>query len=510
MGLRKSVLIYLIGIQCLVCFGQTEDRMSFYLGPESTEKRNQTLLNIFGHQSDHFYCLYAYNQNKGKFRLEKMETDSLTPIATTKFQPIEVSGKFPVLAYPFCTKAACFLIATADDPKSSKVYILAYQIGENLEIPKTPKVLGIANRDALLEDDGFLLFKTNDGEKVVLYIPEEVDEEKNEKFLLRYFDSKLDLLDTKKVELPYKSSVIQLEDAVLSQTGIFHGIISIKSTTEVRLVPDSYALISYDPKGDRLKENALALGNKWFYNVNMSLTPDTSLWLSGYYSNMVEPSMAGVFSVVLNAQDGTLIKTGISPFDREFRLLLRNNKRSEDDFGLFKTDRSLLNTDGSLSLISEKRYERLSTMFNPATGIYSTIQINYNEEVLVSSIRPNSEIITNIILPKYQSFSRSSGRYTSYVSKQWNDRLVFFYNEHNRNVELSPYDYEEYRSLNNENNMSISYCLLEKGEVVKKPILPDIVDNYYLHAEHSYAQKGFAILTLFKGYKTRFLKVVMP
>ncbi|MEM9053634.1 MAG: hypothetical protein AAGC47_16385, partial [Bacteroidota bacterium] len=396
-------------------------------------------------------------------------------------------------------------------PKGTDVYIMAYPISEGLQIPKDPIVLGIANREALLSENGFLLFKSNDEEEVALFIPEETDPLKNEKFTLRYFDANLSLLDTRKIEIPYRADDVLLHDAVLSSQGVFHGIISLKSESAVRVLPDSYALISYNPKEDQVKEKALALGSKWFYNLNLTLTPDTNLWLSGYYSNMVEPSMAGTFSVVINSQDGALMQTGLSPFDRDFRLMFRNYNRSTDDaLGQFQLDNAFLNGDGSLSIISEKRYDKQSTIFNPATGVYSTILVHYNEEILVSTIRPNSKIIANVVLPKYQSYSRSSGRYASYLAREWGDQLLFFYNDHARNAKLSPFDYDEYRALNNENNMTITFCVVDGDGVTKGSVAPDKIDNYYLNAEHSYSGDGFEILTAYKGYKTRYIKVSTP
>ena len=129
---------------------------------------------------------------------------------------------------------------------------------------------------------------------------------------------------------------------------------------------------------------------------------------------------------------------------------------------------------------------------------------------MISTIKPNSQIVANVIIPKYQSYSRSSGRYASYVFKQWNDQLIFFYNEHIRNAALSPNDYGEYRFLNNENNMTISFCVVGKDKVVKGSIAPERIDNYYLNAEHSYSGNDFEILTAYKGYKTRYIKVTSP
>jgi hypothetical protein len=491
--------------------GQKDSTLTFLFGPELAEQRNTPIVEIFGHSDDYFLCLRKQRKQNGSFVIEKIGTDSLRVEKSVPFIPTEVAGKLPVFAFPFSTKSGSYLMATAEDPESQEVYIMAYPISENLSIPSQPVVLGVGNREALISEDGFLIFKSTDGEKLVLFIPEEDNPAKNEKFTLRYFDSQLSLLDTKKIEIPYRASEVFLEDAVLTASGVLHGIISIEKESKVRSIPDSYALLSYNPREEGVKEKALALGTKWFYDLDLTLTPDTNLWLSGYYSNMVEPSMAGTFSVLMDSHNGELLKTGLSPFDRDFRLIFRRDLNSdEDDLGLFQLDKTYLGKNETLSMVSEKRYERQSTIFNPATGMYNVILIHYHEEIMITTIKPNSRIVENILIPKYQNFSRTSGRYTSYTSHQWKDGILVFYNDHAKNTDLPADDYNEYRALSNENNIAITYCLVEDGTVIKRSLDPKAVNNYYLDAEFSYDRRTFQILTAYKENQTRYIKVLTP
>ncbi|HKK40392.1 MAG TPA: hypothetical protein VJ949_13310 [Cryomorphaceae bacterium] len=491
--------------------GQDEDKLEFFVGPELEEQRGNSIWKTFGHSDDFFFCMRADRRKKGQFLIEKIGVDSLTVLKTVQFQLSEVSGKLPVMAYPMSTKNASFLIATAEDQDGSDIFIMAYSITDDLQIKKEPLIIGIADREALISENGFLTFKSEDEKKVALFIPKERNPVRNEKFELRYFDSGLNLLEIKNIEIPYPSANVLLEDAVLTPNGVFHGVISIQNESEVRILPNSYALLTYHPAEDGVKEKALSLGNKWFYDVNLTVTPDTNLWLSGYYSNMVEPSMVGTFSVVIASDTGELLDTGLSPFDRDFRLMFRQDMKSDqDDLGLFKLEEAFLKKNGLLSMISEKRFSRESTIYEPATRMYTTVQVHYYEEILITTIRPSSKIMENILIPKYQSAYQQFGRYTSYVSTQWGDKLLFFYNDHFRNESLSPTEYNNYRSLNNENNMNITYCVVSDGKLIKKTLKPETTDDYYLDAGQHYRTSNSQILTTYKGYKTKYLKVLTP
>jgi len=491
--------------------GQEAPKLAFTFGPELEEQKGNSINKTFGHSDEFFFCLRTDRRKKGRHVIEKIVTDSLTVVKTAEFIPAEVSGKSPVLAFPMSTADASFLIATADNPGGNEVYIMAYLITDDLKIAKEPVIIAIADRQALLAERGFLLFQSTDEKKVALFVPEEKDPARNEKFTLRYFDAEMNLLESKKIEIPYPSDKVLLVDAVMTPSGVFHGVISISEDSEVRVLPDSYALLSYNPKEVGVKEKALSLGNKWFYNIKLTITPDTNLWLAGYYSNMVEPSMVGTFSVVIESNTGKLLDMGLSPFERDFRLMFRKKIKSrENALSLFEMDKVYLKKSGLLSLVSEKRFERQSTIYEPATRMYRNVSIYYNEELLVSTIRPTSRIIANVVIPKYQSASMDFGRYSSYVSALWGENLLFFYNDHNRNEALSLTDYSNYRSLNNEHNINITYCILSNGAAVKQTINSEAADGYYLDAEQVYRAENCLILTTYKGYKTKYLKVLTP
>lgn len=511
MRLRSILLLVLLTFSICTSRAQDAATVEFVIGPELEEQKGNRIWETFGHSDDFFFCIRTDRRKKGQYIIEKIGVKSLAVEKTIQFTPTEINKRIPLLAYPMSTADASFLIATAEDPGGTDIYILAYRITDDLQVSQEPIVMGIADREALISEEGFLIFKSAEEKKLALFIPEEKNPDRNEKFALRYFDAELNLLDTKKIEIPYPAAKVLLKDAALTPTGVFYGIISLRKESEVRALPDSYALLSYNPAKEGVKEKALALGNKWFYDLKLTLTPDTNLWLAGYYSNMVEPSIVGTFSVVIDSNTGELLNTGLSQFERDFRLMFRREiKSSEDDLGLFKLDKAYLNRSGSLSMVSEKRYTRESTIYNPASRMYSVVQIYNRQELLVTTIKPSSVITENILIPKYQSSSQSVGRYTSYVSTQWGDKLLFIYNDHIRNESLSPTDYNDYRAVNNENNMTITYCLLNNGSIKRQTLDPKTVGGYYLDAEQQYRTSKSQILTSYKGHRTRYLKVLTP
>jgi len=492
-------------------FSQSESMLELHIGPELDERKGDQLLFTFGRSNEFFYNLWSDRRKNGAFILERISTDSLNVLEETNFNFPEIKGLTPTLAYPFSIKEKNFLMATAEDPNNNNLYIFAFPILERARIANEPITLGVGNREAIVAENGFLFFQSENSDLAALFIPKEKAYEKNEKFILVYFDSDLKQLSKREFEIPYSSGEVRLEDAIITDRGFFHGIISMSKDTRVRITPDSYALLTYDPDQDAIREKNLALGSKWFYDLKMTLTPDSNLWLAGYYSNMVELSMAGSFSVVVDSKTGELLNTGLYPFEREFRLQFRSDiKRGEDELGLFKLDVAKLIRPERLSLVSEKRYRRESTIFNPATGTYSIVQIHNYDEILISVLRPSSRIDFNALIPKYQSYSGDPGRFTSYAAVETEEEIFLFYNDHVKNLNLSVRDFTEYRQLNNENNMTLTYCRFDGENLERKSYKPEALDGYYLDPRHFYQTDDAAILTTYKGYRIKYIRIDLP
>lgn len=491
--------------------GQGDSVPSMQVGPELEERKGDKLLYTFGHSDSFFYNLWSDKRKNGAFILEIIGVDSLRVTESNEFSFPEIKGLAPVLAYPISMNEGSFLIATAEDPQSDKLYIFAFPILDKAKIAPKPITLGVGNREAIVAENGFLLFKSENSELAALFIPEEKEFEKNEKFTLHYLDAGFRQLSSRELEIPYSSGQVMLVDAIVTNQGFFHGIISVSKNSEVRITPDSYALLTYDPVEDGVREKKLALGNKWFYDLKMTLTPDTNIWLAGYYSNMVELSMAGSFSVLVDSKTGELLNTGLYPFERAFRLRFRSDiNRREDELGLFKLDKTSLISPERLALISEKRYTRESTVFNPATGTYSIIQIFNYDEILISVLRPSSRIEFNVLIPKYQSYSGAAGRFTSYVPLATSNEIFLFYNDHVKNIGLSVNDFTQFRQLNNENNMTLTFCRFDGKAIERRSFDPTLLDGYFLDPAHSYIMENSVVLTTYKGYRLKYVRIDLP
>lgn len=507
MPLRLLYGISILLVLHSISFAQEKGELSLSIGPELAERKGDRLLFTFGHSDTSFYNLWSDRRRNGSFILDEISIDSLHVQSTNPFSFSQVKNLVPTLSYPLSMKGHSYLVATAEDPKGEEVYIFAYKILSDSKLAPEPIVLGRGNREAILSENGFLLLKSPNAKLVALLIPKEKAYEKNEKFTLSYFNRNLNQLSSKEIEIPYSSGRVSLKEALVTDGGVIHGVISVRSENEVRITPSTHALLSYDPEKDVVREKALSLGNKWFYDISLTLTPDTNLWLAGYYSNMVELSMAGTFSVLVDSKSGDLLNTGLSPFEREFRLKFRSDiKRREDELGLFKLDETHLPKKNELTLVSEKRYSRTSTIFNPATGTYSVVEVYNYDEVLLTTLQPTSKILYNVLIPKYQSYSASQGRFTSYLTAADSSKLYVFYNDHIRNIDLNASEFTEYRQLNNENNMAITYCVYDGESITRKSILPDRVSEYYLDPDNFYRYKNQIILTAYNGYRIRFIR----
>jgi hypothetical protein len=481
-------------------------------GPELVEQKGNDLLEVFGWSGDFFYALYIEGRKREQFIIEKIAIDSLKPIAARSFTLPVINKLQPLYAYPISLRNKSYIIATAEDPEGSDFYVMAFAILDDLQISPNPVILDIGNKNAVKAENGFLLEVNEAKTHLTLLLPEEHLVDRNEKFTLRHFDANMRLEFTKKLEIPYRSASVTLLDMILSNTGTLYGLISIDEkgipNGEAGFSGKEFSLLSYRIQDESVQEKSLSLGNKWLYDVRMTTPSDTSLQLVGFYSNMVNMSLAGTFSVLLDTRSGDLLKQGLSPFDRDFRSLFRSNIRSgESDLSRFKLDHIQTKSDGITQLISEKRYIETSTVFNPATGTYSVIDIYNYDEVLVTGIHPSSAIAYNLVVPKYQSSTRSIGRYASYIASQKGNKTYLIYNDHEKNIPIDPNN-DDLRNLSNLNNARpVMAEISPEGELRRAPIDFRQAPEFTLDTRHFYQSEKAVVLLTYNSYRIRFLKL---
>lgn len=496
------------------CASAQKSDFNSFLGPVQEEERGLELLELFGHAEDHFYALYGNTRRMRKFTLVKVSSDSLQVKSRTEFKLPDIKGMPCYYAFAFSTDTQDYIIATADDGKTGEVFIFAFEIQDDANISGTPITIGQGKALALNLDDGFTIFLSEDKLRTILLVPDEPDPIKNEKMQVRVFDGKFSLLQSGMLRLPYPAGQAMVEKAIGDTGGHVHLLVSIANEElDKRKKQDDrvaeYTLVSYDPATDRVSEKFLSLGEKKLYGAQPVINGEGHLQVAGFYGNMLNVNMSGTFSLEVDATDGSILNYGMYPFGRDFRLRFRVDiRQKESESGRFELDQVQVLGIDTLQMISEMRYTQTATVFNPASGTYSTIVINNFDEILITRIAPDSRIINNTLIPKLQSSSREEGKYLSYVNFLVDGITYLIFNDNERNDPNKLFDGGTVRPLTGSSSArTVVVSIDEEGRTSKRPLITSGTQTFALYAAFYHATPSAMILTLYSGSKIRFVKI---
>jgi hypothetical protein len=487
---------------------------AIYWGPEMDVDKGDDLVEIFGHSDSFFYALIDTRKKRDGYLIEKIDADSLTRLDSKKIRFQEDDKFRPLLEFPMSLKNNSYLIATKEHAEHDTIDILAYRLTEDLKL-QDPVILGSSTQANLTNQEGFSAFSNDDKTRLIVIIPKEHADRRNEKFEVRLFDENLNLLNSKNLEVPHSSQNLDYVDAILDENGILYVLASI--TDESLDNPDGrrnlakdFSLFKYNWEDEKLTEKSLSLGNRWLYDVRFLINDRQNIQVVGYYSTMVDLVMAGTFSLEINPKNGDIVNQGISPFDRDFRTKFRptTSRDRQTEMGRFKLDYVFAMPGQGATLISEKSYVETTSIWNPTTNTYQTIIIYNYDEVLATCINPDSKIKYNIVIPKYQSSNSSASVYTSYLAFRRGGSTCIVYNDHFRNEEIPLNSEQGYRQLSSSNNSQVIMAIIDDKGNTKKLVLKDMrEEKVNFNSAFMHEAGNYLILVANNPYKTRYFKI---
>jgi len=471
-------------------------------------------MELFGHSDEFFFSLIDTRKKRDGYLIEKIDVDSLSLITSKKIQFQEDDKFRPVLEFPMSMQSSSYLVATKERAENDTVDILAYKLNDDLSLSE-PILLGRSTQASLTNQNGFSVFSNDNKSRLIVIIPQEHADRKNEKFEVRLFDGDMNLLKSKKLEVPHSSEHLDYVDAVLDENGTLYVLASIidqslDNPDGRRNLAKDFSLFKYKWEEEKLTEKSLSLGNRWLYDVRFLLNERQNLQVIGYFSTMVDLVMAGTFSLEINPKNGDIINQGISSFDRDFRTKFRptTSRSRQTEMGRFNLDYIFPMSNQGATLISEKAYVETTSIWNPTTNTYQTITIYNYDEILVTCINPDSKIKYNIVIPKYQSSNSFASIYTSYLAFRRGQSTCILYNDHFRNEEIPLSSEQGYRQLNSSNNVQIILAIIDDKGNSKKVKLKDMRDEKVnFNPAFMHETENYIVLVANNPYNTRYFKI---
>ena len=484
-------------------------------GEQSESLKGYEVSDLFGVDDNAFFVFRENHRKKYPYAIQKISTDSLKSLGDHIFNIDKINGLEPRIMTTLTLSQKVYFIVSTVQSKADSLFIYAFEIKDGPVIGSKPVLLTSASIKAMDSERDLTVFKDKEKDLFMLIIPRETDPTKNEKYELLVFNSLLEEVTSKEIEIPYPADVLEYTDALVDNSGNAYILASRKNTTlsvlnKDRNIGRDFSLFIYNWDAETISEKSLSLGSKWLYDVRLLINANDNIQVAGYYSNMIDLIMAGTFSLELDRETGEVVNQGLNPFDRDFRTQFRpkSGNISETELGKFNLDYILPKPDGVTQLISEKNFTETSTILNPATGMYSIITIYNYDEILISAMDASSKIKYNLIIPKYQSSTSIYDSYTSFIAFTESEKTFIIYNDNDRNKSLPVNNAKGYRQLTTPSgSAAILVVIHENGETVKLPLYTSSKDTPVFNPNHFYPTPDGVVLLTGSGYEIRFVKV---
>lgn len=465
-----------LGISCLSARAQGGIELTW--GPAADRSVTQVLTDLFLCDSAAFCAITSDGKRDAVFTLHRFDTDSMKRAASRVLALPDAEGRQAFFLEPLRFGDRAFILATTEDEGGEDIYFYAYPVDGEFLFPDTPHYLGTVNRSVMVQGKYYNFAVSEAGGYMAFIASAEPDNKRNEKFTVRLFDREFRFISEKDLEVPYTSGEMAHGSVLLDGD---RAVWFLKDVPSVRVIESDkvsayardFILLKYSFHNNALTEKALSIGTKWIYEARLAKNKAGHIQVFGYYSNMIDPVMAGTFSVAFHPETGEITDSGLSSFDRTFKARFRSAGGAADrpDLALFHLNHAFPMSDNHMLMVSEKIDVFRSTVFNPATGTYFTVENYAYEEILLTRLSPSGQGLSFAKIPKFQNASRSDETHLSYAAHTQGGDVLLLYNDHERNAALDVRSEGKYSSLSGRNNAQAVLVRYRPDGALSKQVL---------------------------------------
>jgi len=278
-----------------------------------------------------------------------------------------------------------------------------------------------------------------DRQKLLVLYDSPYERKVQESVSIKVYDTSLDLLWERKLELPYGQDVVQVHNYQIDNSG---GVYMMSGQNPVKnnlawQKPQGhrYVVFYYNFSSNKLREYDVSLKEKQVISVQFMINPKNELVIAGYYSNDYQFAAAGTFLFVLAAEAEGVRTAGMMPFSSEFLKLSLTPRQLEKSGALvdYYLDYLIAREDDTYLLIGEQYSVSENIMMDPMTG-RQLIERRYNyDDLMVNCVDNNARILWSARVPKRQ-FDTSQNEYDSFACAMDGGSLHVFFNDHPENA----------------------------------------------------------------------------
>ena len=455
-------------------------------GEELKFKKSEDIEDYIGEYKNRHYILkYSYKKGFSILRFSKDMTLELDVPLNLKNN----EKKNMILESLKFFKGNLFLLSSYANKKTKK-NTLYYRIvdPETLQSGKLTKIDEFSFEKKRRKGSFGVEF-SDDKSKVLVYLSKPYEKKGFEKFGFTVFDSQMNEIWKKDIQLPYTDEFFIIEDYQVNDEGdayIMGREYNLKAKERVKGKPNyKYHILSYSSKGRKEKNYEIDLDGKFITDITFNIAKNGDLICAGLYSDKGTYSVKGTFFMTIDFDTKKVKNHSMKSFSEDFitkgwsdRALRKAKKKASKknaSIEMYEYDLKdfVLREDGGAVLLAEQYYVRVvttrTTDANGNTTTRTTYHYYYND-VIVINISPKGKIEWVSKIDKYQHSVNDGGYASSYALQVDDDNLHLIYNEGAKKY----YSKEELKQMARKDKrakLTVIATVDAKGEIEKEILI---------------------------------------
>lgn len=288
---------------------------------------------------------------------------------------------------------------------------------------------------------------SEDSSKFLIYHKLSDNKQQYESFGFNVLNSDFNLMWEKKVTLPYKNKLFELEDFEISNDGTVHILgkqfIGRKTSKRNGNPNFNYNILSYFEEGNQVKEYVVDLEGKFLNEMQIIINESQDVICAGYYSSSSISSVDGSYYLRIDTKTQEVKSKSFHEFSvdilteglsarKEKKVRKNESKGVNNELYKYTLDDVILNDDGSTTLIGEQFYKDFGTLHSTTSN--TNLVYYYYNDILVVRVTADGVIDKVDKVEKRQKTVNDGGMYSSYSYAKQGSDLYFLFNDNPKNI----------------------------------------------------------------------------
>ncbi len=296
---------------------------------------------------------------------------------------------------------------------------------------------------------------------------------------------KKDLLSTNSVHQ------VNIEKVIFTANELFilcnYGMTVNQFNSSTTVLSNKYTLWVYNKELNFMKEVELRLKLKWINGVSIALNFNKELIISGFVNTSRDFGINAVFNVILN-QKYEVSATNYYPLTKNnFQKFLNTKNINKINYlPNFYLRKLMVMADGSFYLLGENYHKYIERNYDPRTNITTTTEHFIYGDIIVCYFDNTAKLKWIDNVPKSQNSINDFGMFSSFTWINLKDKLVLFYNDSEKNLDIAVSDYFNQKELFNYRRNMHTYVLIDNEGIKKRGKLNQEKTGYLLYSKRSF------------------------